>query len=181
VIKRDDKMFLLSRPVTTTHYLLFNNKKPPFDDRRLRQAVSLSLDRRQLVKEVLNGYGEPADTIFTSLAGTWVVKGLWTMDKDKARELAAQAQAVTPRPVVFVVNSALANRWPYKPIAEILQSDLKGLGFEVELKMLEMGAWKEAVKKGEYDLTLTPYAFFLWINKPIFSNPLPGIYPGLFL
>ncbi|MFZ5634090.1 MAG: hypothetical protein ACOY40_14705 [Bacillota bacterium] len=25
--------------------------------------------------------------------------------------------------VVFIVNSALANRWPYKPIAEILRSD----------------------------------------------------------
>jgi peptide/nickel transport system substrate-binding protein len=184
VIKRDAKLVLLSRPVTTTHYLLFNNKKPPFDDRRLRQAVSLSLDRQQLVKEVLNGYGEPADTIFTSLAGTWVVKGLWTTDKNKARELAAQAQAGTPRKVVFVVNSALANRWPYKPIAEILQSDLKGLGFEVELKMLETGAWKEAVKKGEYDLTLTPYTlmtgdpdFFYgrWIHSKGQMNVQRGI------
>lgn len=157
VIKGDPNLVLLSRPVTTTHYLLFNNKKPPFNDVRLRQAVSLTIDRSQLVKEVLNGYGEPADTIFASLARAWVVKGLWTTDKNKARELAAQVKAGTPRKVVFVVNSALANRWPYKPMAEIMQSELKALGFEVELKMLEMGAWKEALKKGDYDLTLSPY------------------------
>ncbi|WP_243276982.1 ABC transporter substrate-binding protein [Desulfallas sp. Bu1-1] len=183
-ITGDAELVLLSRPVTTTHYLLFNNKKPPFDDRRLRQAVSLSLDRPQLVKEVLNGYGEPADTIFTSLARAWVVKGLWTTDKNKARDLAAQVKTGTPRKVVFVVNSALANRWPYKPIAEILQSDLKGLDFEVELKMLEMGAWKEAVKKGEYDLTLTPYTlmtgdpdFFFgsWIHSQGQMNVQRGI------
>ncbi|AGL00380.1 ABC transporter substrate-binding protein [Desulfoscipio gibsoniae] len=157
VIEGDDELNLFSCPVTTTHYLLFNNQKPPFYDARLRQAVSLSLDRRQLVREVLNGYGEPADTIFTPQARAWTVGGLWTIDKNKAQELVAQVNANTQRQVVFVVNSALANRWPYKPIAEILQSDLKTFGFEVELKMLEMGAWKEAVEKGEYDLTLTPY------------------------
>ena len=48
-------------------------------------------------------------------------------------------------------------RWPYKSIGEILQSNLKTLGFETELKMMENAAWKEAVKKGEYDLTLSPY------------------------
>lgn len=157
VVKGDPNLVLLSRPVTTTHYLLFNNKRPPFNDVRLRRAVSLAVDRTQLVKEVLNGYGEPADTIFTSLARAWTVKGLWTTDKDKARVLAAQVKAGAPHKVIFVVNSALANRWPYKPMAEIMQSELKAIGFEVELKMLEMGAWKEALKKGEYDLTLTPY------------------------
>lgn len=184
VIKGDAKLALLSRPVTTTHYLLFNNKKPPFDDRRLRQAVSLSMDRQQLVKEVLDGYGDPADTIFTPLAGAWAVKGLWTADKNKARELAGQVKTSPPRKVVFAVNSALANRWPYKPIAEILQSELKVLGFEVDLKMLEAGAWKEAVEKGEYDLTLTPYTlmtgdpdFFFgrWIHSRGQMNVQRGI------
>lgn len=184
VIKGNAELALLSRQVTTTHYLLFNNKKPPFDDRSLRRAVSLSLDRPQLVKEVLNGYGEPADTVFTSLAGTWVVEGLWTADKNKARELAAQSEAGKPRKVVFAVNSALAKRWPYKPIAEILQSELQELGFEVELKMLEMGAWKEALEKGEYNLTLTPYTlmtgdpdFFFgrWIHSKGQLNIVRGV------
>ncbi len=184
VIKGDSNLVLLSRPVTTTHYLLFNNKKPPFNDVRLRQAVSLAIDRAQMVKEVLNGYGEPADTIFTPLATTWVVRGLWTTDKDRARELVAQVKAGTPHKVVFAVNSALANRWPYKPIAEILQSELKAFGFEVELKMLEMGAWKEAVKKGEYDLTLTPYTLMtgdpdFFFGRWIHSNGQMNVQRGV--
>ncbi|AEG13776.1 ABC-type transporter, periplasmic subunit [Desulfofundulus kuznetsovii DSM 6115] len=184
VIKGDSNLVLLSRPVTTTHYLLFNNKKPPFNDVHLRQAVSLAIDRAQMVKEVLNGYGEPADTIFTSLARAWVVKGLWTTDKNKARELAAQVKAGTPRKVVFIVNSALANRWPYKPIAEILQSELKAFGFEVELRILEMGAWKEAVKKGEYDLTLTPYTLMtgdpdFFFGRWIHSNGQMNVQRGV--
>jgi peptide/nickel transport system substrate-binding protein len=184
VIKGDSNLVLLSRPVTTTHYLLFNNKKPPFNDVHLRQAVSLAIDRAQMVKEVLNGYGEPADTIFTSLARSWVVKGLWTTDKNKARELAAQVKAGTPRKVVFIVNSALANRWPYKTMAEIMQSELKALGFEVELKILEMGAWKEVVKKGEYDLTLTPYTLMtgdpdFFFGRWIHSNGQMNVQRGV--
>ena len=156
-IQKVSNLSLQSRPVTTTHYLFFNNKKPPFNDRQLRQAVSLSLDRQQLVKEVLNGYGEPADTIFTSLSKTWAVKGLWTTDENKAKELAKQVTSGASQKVVFIVNSSFANRWPYKSIAEILQSKLKTFGFETELKMMENAAWKEAVKKGEYDLSLSPY------------------------
>jgi peptide/nickel transport system substrate-binding protein len=71
--------------------------------------------------------------------------------------MAAQLKAGAPCKVIFAVNSSLANRWPYKSIAEILQADLKGLGFEIDVKILESGAWQEALKKGEYDLTLTPY------------------------
>ncbi len=184
VIKNNDKLVLLSRPVTTTHYVLFNNKRPPFNDMRLRQAVSLHLDRRQLIKDVLGGYGEPADTVFTPLAGTWAVNGLWKTDKDKARELAAHAVAGPPRKVLFVINSALANRWPYKPMAEILQSELKGLGLEVELKLLEAGAWKDVLEKGEYNITLSPYTlmtgdpdFFFgrWIHSKGQMNIQRGI------
>lgn len=76
-IKEDKNLVLLSRPVTTSHYLIFNNKKRPFKEENLRKAVSLSLDRAQLVKQVLSGYGDPADTIYTPLAEKWIAKGLW--------------------------------------------------------------------------------------------------------
>ena len=124
-IQKAENLSLLSIPVTTTHYLFFNNKKHPFNERQLRQAVSLSLDRPQLVKEVLNGYGEPADTIFSSLSKTWAVKGLWTTDENKAKELATQVTSGASQKLVFIVNSSFDNRWTYKSIAEILQSNLK--------------------------------------------------------
>ncbi|MBC7324804.1 MAG: ABC transporter substrate-binding protein, partial [Moorella sp. (in: Bacteria)] len=173
VIKGDPNLVLFSRPVTTTHYLLFNNKKPPFNDVRLRQAVSLILDRGQLVKEVLAGHGQPAETIFTSLATAWTVPGLWTTDKARAKEIATQVKPAATK-VIFVINSALANRWPYKPIAEIVQSELKTLGFEVELKMLETGAWQETLKKGEYHLTLTPYTLMTGDPDFFFGRWIPS-------
>lgn len=157
VIQGDGGLELMSRQVTTSHYLIFNNQKPPFDDPALRQAVSLLVDRGELVNQLLHGYGEPAGTVFTSLAEAWTVDGLWKTDREEAVTLAAQTKNAGPHKVVFAVNSALANRWPYKPIAEVMQSEFKALGLDVELQVLEMGAWKEALKNGNYNLSLTPY------------------------
>ncbi|MCG8401404.1 MAG: ABC transporter substrate-binding protein [Firmicutes bacterium] len=157
VIEGDNNLELMSRQVTTSHYLLFNNQKPPFDNLALRQAVSLFIDRHELVNQLLHGYGEPAETVFTSLAQAWTVDGLWKTDREEAVKLAARVKSTGPHKVIFAVNSALANRWPYKSIAEVMQSEFKTLGLDVELQVLESGAWTEALKNGDYNLALTPY------------------------
>jgi peptide/nickel transport system substrate-binding protein len=154
-IKKDENLVLLTQPVTTSHYVVFNNKKEPFNDKDLRQAVSLSLDRKELVDKVMSGYGQPAETLYTPLAEKWVTKELWKTDKAKAKELASKAGE--PQKVDLIVNAALANRWPYKSIAEILQSELKELNFDVEIKTVEGVAWGDTLKNGEYDMTLSPY------------------------
>lgn len=154
-IEEDENLVLLTQPVTTSHYVVFNNKRAPFNDKDLRQAVSLSLDRNELVDKVMSGYGQPAETLYTPLAEEWVTKGLWKTDKAKAKELAAKIGE--PQKVKLVVNGALANRWPYKSIAEILQSELKELNLDVEIKMVEGAAWGDTLKSGEYDMTLSPY------------------------
>ncbi len=156
IVEKDPGLELRSRLVTTTHYLLFNNQKPPFNQTDLRRAVSLVLDRQLVVNELLAGYGEPADCFFTPLAREYVVRGLWQSDRQKAQVLAAGAGG---QKVLLLVSSALANRWPYKPLAEILQAKLSELGLQVEIQMLEAGAWAEALKNGNYNLTLTPYTF----------------------
>ena len=156
-IKEDGNLKLLSRMVTTSHYLLFNNQKPPFDDPGVRRSVSLLIDRGELVNQLLHVYGKPAEEVFTSMAEAWTVDGLWKSDHEKAETLAAQVKNAGSHKVILAVNSALANRWPYKPIAEVMQSKLKTFGFEVDLQVMETGAWKEALKNGNYNLSLTPY------------------------
>lgn len=184
VIEGDSNLKLMSRLVTTSHYLFFNNQKPPFDDPALRRAVSLAIDRDELVHQLLHGYGEPAGTVFTSLARAWTVDGLWKTDRGEAVKLAARAKSTGPHKVALVINSALANRWPYKPIAEAMQSEFKALGLDVELQVLESGAWTDALKNGDYNLALTPYTlmtgdpdFFFgrWIHSAGQMNKQRGI------
>lgn len=156
IVERDPNLVLKTRLVTTTHYMLFNNQKPPFNNADLRRAVSMVLDRSLIVNTLLEGYGEPADCLFTPIAKDYVVRGLWRTDKNKATELASGNAGDR---VLLLVSSALANRWPYRPIAEVLQTELSELGFEVEIQVVEAGAWTDALRDGNYNLTLTPYTF----------------------
>ena len=58
--KRDD---FYSGPSLAVYYYRVNTRRPPLDDPRVRQAIGLAIDRRQITDEVL-GLGEiPATTV----------------------------------------------------------------------------------------------------------------------
>ena len=50
-------------PKLTVDYLVFNTKRPPFDDLRVRKALALAVDSRGLVKQALGGGEIPATRI----------------------------------------------------------------------------------------------------------------------
>ena len=56
----DGQVALDSQTGLNIAFLSVNNERPPFADRRVRQAVARAIDRAALVREVLGGHGEPA-------------------------------------------------------------------------------------------------------------------------
>ncbi len=58
--KRDPSMRVVEYPILFTTGLIFNVRKPPFDDARVRRAISLSIDRSRIVDAALAGFGVPA-------------------------------------------------------------------------------------------------------------------------
>lgn len=57
---RDRSLRVIDYPILFTTGLVFNVHKPPFDDARVRRAISLSIDRERIVRAALAGYGTPA-------------------------------------------------------------------------------------------------------------------------
>jgi peptide/nickel transport system substrate-binding protein len=57
---RDRSLRVLDYPILFTTGLVFNVHKPPFDDVRVRRAISASIDRDRIVRAALAGYGRPA-------------------------------------------------------------------------------------------------------------------------
>ena len=58
--RRDPSMRVLEYPILFTTGLVFNVHKAPFDDVRVRRAISLSIDRQRIVAAALAGFGVPA-------------------------------------------------------------------------------------------------------------------------
>lgn len=158
IIEADQNLKLETVNVLTTHYLFFNTDQPPFDDPRLRQAVSMAIDRMLIVDETVYGYGVPGTSLITQLAETWVnQEASPTYDLEGAKVLAESVLGDQRVEVSFVLNSGLANRWPYGEIAQIIQYELADLGIDVQIQTVEGGTWNEMLANDEYQISMRPY------------------------
>lgn len=80
------------RPRFATLYLFFNVSQPPFDDRRLRRALAMALDREAMARTLSKGYDLPGTGGFLppGMPGYSAEAGL-PYDPEQARQLLAEA------------------------------------------------------------------------------------------
>lgn len=94
-------------PAMCTYYYELNNTKPPFDNVKVRQAISMLLDRSIIPEKVLKR-GEKPTYQFTpsSINGSPIVKPSWAADDmakrvESAKALLAEAGYTAEKPLKF--------------------------------------------------------------------------------
>jgi peptide/nickel transport system substrate-binding protein len=137
-------------------YLALNNDRPPFTDARVRRAVSRAIDRAGLVREVMGGHAEPADTVLPPTLFHDTRTRELVLDLDSARRLLAAARLPDGFETTLTVSRAPR---PYllQPlrVAERLRDDLARVGIVARLR--EVPGWAEHVSltsRGEFDIAL---------------------------
>ncbi|BDQ35835.1 peptide-binding protein [Pseudodesulfovibrio nedwellii] len=143
-------------------FLGFNFNHPFFKDVRVRKAIDFAIDRREIVKGVLFGLGEPANGPYKP--GTWQYNGAIKPRKHdlaKARQLMAEAgwtdsdgDGLLDKDGVPFSFSIITNQGNTQRIKSgvIIQQRLKDIGIEVDLRTVEWAAFiKEFVDKGRFD------------------------------
>ncbi|WP_417519373.1 ABC transporter substrate-binding protein [Minwuia sp.] len=131
--------------------LALNNGKPPFDDIRVRKAISHALNRQEIIDGAYYGYGTPIGSFFPPHHKSYVdLTGQYAHDIEKAKALLAEAGqsdlSVTLRSPHF----------PYaRRSAEIIQNQLAKAGIAVAIEQVEWAFWiGEVYKKSNYDMTI---------------------------
>lgn len=140
------------------YFYAINNKKPPFDDVRVRQALNMGFSREILTEKVLKGGWTPAYSFvpkgIKNYEGgpaefTW--KDLSQADKDaKAKELLAEAGFGPNNPLKFTMSYNTSDN--HKRVAIAMAQMWKKLGIEVELFNQEVTPHYDALKQKNYDL-----------------------------
>ena len=89
-LKKNPKLQVIEGPGAYIRYIVFNVKMKPFDDPKVRQAISYAVDRQTIVDKVYQGTHEPLYTMIP--IGMWSHKDTFPKrDLDKAKQLLQEA------------------------------------------------------------------------------------------
>jgi len=140
--------------------LLMNTRRAPFDNVKVRRAVSLAMDRRAFVSSVLQGGAATGASMLPKPYGFWGLAerdlarlpgyGSAAENKTAARKLLTEAGYGPQKPLrVEMATRAIPT---YMDFASFVVAELKQVGIEAALKQVETAQWHPMVTRREYQL-----------------------------
>ena len=154
----DENLALAERQVSTVHYICMNTSEGKlFNNKDLRNALSMSVDQESIVNDLLLGYGAEAVSVLTDLSTDWTVDCGYNFDPEAAKTLKENAVGTETQNAVIVISSALTGRWPYQDVALMLQAQLAEIGIAATIETLDAATWGERLKNGDYDISIHPF------------------------
>ena len=150
-------------PTNVSANVLVNDKRPPFDNLNLRQAMALALDREAFITILSQGA--------SSVSGNMMAlpEGLWGMPKEKLEALTGYKGTIEERRAharkimeglgysaqkklsLKVSTRDLAS---YKDAAIIFVDHLNQLHFAAELEIIELSVWFGRAARQDYSVAL---------------------------
>lgn len=150
-----------------THFLNVNGNRFPFNDLRMREGLSLLLNREEIIEEFYNGYGIEAGA-FLNYTSPFYKEIEVKHDVEKGKALIQEVIGDQDVTLEFLIPVVDANRYPYQEQAEYMQAILQEIGVNSNITLLEWGTAKDQMKSGDYDMCLkiqglpsaNPYSLF---------------------
>jgi peptide/nickel transport system substrate-binding protein len=139
-------------------FIFWKLDKPPFSDVRVRQAVSMALDRDNLINVIYGGRGNWNNAV------PWALSGWWLDPRDAAmgpnaryyrHDLvgAKQLLAAAGYPNGFAVEliSTAGYGDVFVQAVELVQQDLRALGIDATIKMQDYAEYVASTFQGKFE------------------------------
>jgi peptide/nickel transport system substrate-binding protein len=157
---------LFAFPGRTVYYLGWNNARPPFDDPALRRALAAAIDVQGIISGLLDGRARPATgpippshplypadvsplPLDAADARAKLESAGWRdADGDGIREKGGA-------PLRFTLLTA--NDMLRQTVAQAIQEQLRSVGAEVELRVLEFQTMLQLHRDRDFDAVLTSW------------------------
>ncbi len=201
-VERDREHHRYWFPLTgSTIFLYANTTRPPFDDARVRKALSMAIDRELLVEVALYRYSRPADaTALSDGYASWrdssiAADGDWVRFDPAGAErlldeagLTRNAEGVRclpdGRPIRYEI--LCVSGWSdWVRASQVIARGLTAIGVPTSVRTNDFSAWFQRVQEGQFDLSLgwsfegpTPYLFYRWLMSSATVRPVGESAPG---
>ena len=132
-----------------------NNKRAPFDNLKVRQAIAHTLNREEIIAGASSGLGIPIGSHFSPGNAAYVdLTGTYPHDIERAKELLKEAgfenginATIKLPPVAYARDGG-----------QIIASQLREIGINLELIPVEWADWLEQVfRNKDYDLSIVSH------------------------
>ncbi len=186
-VRRDPEHHHYWFPLTgSTIFLYANTTRKPFDDVRVRKALSMAIDRQFLIDVALFGYSRPSDPSALSDAyASWPKIEVseqenWVRyNPEAARRMLDEAGLVLDSegrrhlpdgsPLEFEIITV--SGWSdWVRACQVIARTYTELGLKTSVRTYDFSAWFQNVLEGNFDLALgwsyegpTPYVFYRWL------------------
>ncbi len=151
LVEDDDNLNVITYDALEYSYLGFNVTREGLDDKRVRQAISLAVDRQEIIDSVMNGEAELSGPVPPSF-GEWPIDvselDMYQPDVEKAKELLKEAGAEglelemgVPSTEALLVSTA-----------QIIEQQLASVGIQATIVQLEWGEYIDAWNENKYDM-----------------------------
>lgn len=151
---QDSKMNIYKDKGMNINYMAFNCSRAPFNDPKLREALSYAIDRNELVKFLYQGYADLANSPLPSFIPGYSDKVKpYEYNVDKAKQLLKEAGQENLKVKIVTYSNAR----PYNPVngqklAEAVQNYLTKAGVTATIEASPWKEYKDKTAQGEGDI-----------------------------
>lgn len=150
---------IFQAPGMNVNYMAYNTSKAPFNDVKLRTAVSQAINVPEMVTSLYQGYSEPATSVLPTF-----MEGYDKSISQVAYDAEASAKAIKEAGLTSVKIITYTNPRPYnsatgQALAEATQGYLSKVGITATIDSYDWTTYKDKLKAGDYDI-----CFYGWIG-----------------
>jgi peptide/nickel transport system substrate-binding protein len=161
-------------------FVAWNNTREPFRDANVRRALTMAINREQIIQALLQGFAVPAHGMIPPWSPLYTDIGNVPFDAAQARQLLQQAGWTDTnndrvvdkggRPLRFVLLVNSANRL-HQDMATVIQEQLAAIGVGLEIRTQEFQSMLQQYKARDYDAVLANWSLdtFKVDPTPLFS------------
>ncbi len=150
--KRDRRFQVLIGGSRAKTILAINNKRKPLDDARVRRAIAMAIDRKQVIEGAADGFGTPIGSFYVPGAPGYVdLTSVNAYNPERARALLKEAGVATPLELTLKLPPT-----PYaRQGGEVIAAMLAKVGINARQENVEWAQWMSGVYgQKAYDLTI---------------------------
>ena len=151
-----EEFTILEDTMNLVQAVYLNNAVEPFNNVKVRQAISYAIDRQMIMDVVFDGHGAAiGSNIYPKLERYFMPElvDYYTCDPDKAKQLLADAGYGDGFDMTITVSS---NYQPHMDTAEVVVQQLAAIGVRAKVQPVDATTWySEAYTNRQFQSTIT--------------------------